>query len=126
MERILIADDDAAIRSMLRDFLEDEDYEIEETENGEEVLTAFKENDNPPELVLMDVRMPDKSGLDVLRELGEGAESQLPIILMTAYGTSNVAIEAMQLGAYDYITKPFDLEDVLHNVRRFFDHQALL
>lgn len=126
MERILIADDDAAIRSMLRDFLEDEDYEIEETENGEEVLKTFKESDDPPELVLMDVRMPDKSGLDVLRELGDGVENQLPIILMTAYGTSNVAIEAMQLGAYDYITKPFDLEDVLHNVRRFFDHQALL
>ncbi len=126
MERILIADDDSAIRSMLRDFLEDEDYEIEETENGQDVLTAFKENSEPPDLVLMDVRMPDKSGMEVLREIGEGAENQLPIILMTAYGTSNVAIEAMQLGAYDYITKPFDLEDVLHNVRRFFDHQALL
>ncbi|MEX2426467.1 MAG: sigma-54 dependent transcriptional regulator [Thermomicrobiaceae bacterium] len=126
MERIFVADDDSAIRSMLRDFLEDEGFEVEETENGAEVLTAFKEGSEPPDLVLMDVRMPDKSGMDVLRETGEFYEGQLPFIMMTAYGTSNVAIEAMQLGAYDYITKPFDLEDVLHNVRRYFDHQALL
>jgi two-component system, NtrC family, response regulator AtoC len=126
MERILIADDDSAIRSMLREFLEDEGYDVEETENGEGVLTAFNDEASRPDLVLMDVRMPDKSGMDVLRETGDVSNGQLPFIIMTAYGTSNVAIEAMQLGAYDYITKPFDLEDVLHNVRRFFEHQDLL
>jgi two-component system, NtrC family, response regulator AtoC len=126
MERILIADDDAAIREMLRVFLEDEGFDVEETECSSDVVATFTELANPPELVLMDVRMPDKSGIEVLREVSESVDGQLPFIIMTAYGTSNVAIEAMQLGAYDYITKPFDLEDVLLNIRRYFDHQALL
>jgi two-component system response regulator AtoC len=65
------------------------------------------------------------TGLDVLRKLSEDREGSLPIIIMTAFGTANVAIEAMQLGAYDYVTKPFDLEDVLLTVGRFFEHQAL-
>jgi CheY-like chemotaxis protein len=111
---------------MLREFLEDEGFEVDETETSSDVIAAFKDGDKPPDLVLMDVRMPDKSGIDVLREASEILDEQLPFIIMTAYGTSSVAIEAMQLGAYDYITKPFDLEDVLLNVRRYFDHQALM
>lgn len=124
MERVLVADDDADIRALLRDFLESEGYDISESPDGAGVLAAFDSGD-PPDLVMMDVRMPDKSGLDVLRELSEKFGSQLPFIIMTAYGSSNVAIEAIQLGAYDYITKPFDLEDVLLNVRRYFEHRAL-
>ncbi len=128
MQRILVADDDAAIRSVLREFLEDEGYEIEEAGNGAEVLTTLTERDGAgPDLVLMDVRMPDKTGLDVLRQapaVKRGA-GHFPIIIMTAFGTSNVAIEAIQLGAYDYITKPFNLDEVLVTVQRFFDRQAL-
>ncbi len=125
MDRILIADDDAGIRGMLRDFLEDEGFDVDETDDSEAVLTAIK-SDDPPALVLMDVRMPNKSGIDVLRELSEERGAQLPFIIMTAYGSANLAIEAMQLGAYDYITKPFDLDDVLLTIRRFIDHQDLL
>src|SRR5690606_12361059 len=72
------------------------------------------------------VRMPDKSGIDVLRDVSTEPGSQLPFIIMTAYGTSSLAIEAMQLGAYDYITKPFDLDDVLLTIRRYFEHKTLL
>jgi two-component system response regulator AtoC len=131
MRRILIADDDAAIRGMLREFLEDEGYEISEAENGGVVLARLgSANGDRPDLVIMDVVMPDKDGLQVLREAGAaqpgaGLATQLPVVVMTAYGTSNVAIEAIQLGAYDYITKPFDLDHVLVTVQRFFERQLL-
>lgn len=127
MQRILIADDDASIRSVLKEFLEDEGYAVTEADGGAGVLTALNERDARPDLVIMDVRMPDKSGLDVLREspAPSAGNHQLPIVIMTAFGTSNVAIEAIQLGAYDYITKPFDLDDVLLTVQRFFERQSL-
>lgn len=125
MERILIADDDAGIRQLLRDVLEDEGYDVTEAETSAEVLSAVSSDGNAPALVLMDVRMPDKSGIDVLRDLSETYGNQLPFIIMTAYGSSSIAIDAMQLGAYDYITKPFDLDDVLLTIRRYFEHQTL-
>jgi two-component system response regulator AtoC len=128
MQRILVADDDAGIRSVLREFLEDEGYDVAEAEDGRGVLASLSTgNGSKPDLVLMDNRMPDKTGLDVLREAPSGREPQghLPIIIMTGFGTSNAAIEAMQLGAYDYITKPFDLDEVLVTIQRFFDRQAL-
>lgn len=126
MQTILIADDDAAIRGVLRDLLVDEGYEIEEAGTGQEVLDAVHRSDPaPPQLIMMDIRMPDKSGIDVLREQNQNGKDQLPVIIMTAYGTSNVAIEAMRLGAYDYITKPFDLDDVLLTVQRYFERLTL-
>ncbi len=128
MQRILVADDDPAIRGVLREFLEDEGFAVTEAGDGHEVLTALAASGEiRPDLVVMDVRMPDKSGLDVLREVpgGHAGRGHLPVVIMTAYGGSNVAIEAMQLGAYDYITKPFDLDDVLMTVQRFFERQAL-
>jgi two-component system response regulator AtoC len=126
MQRILIADDDASIREVLRDLLSDEGFEVSEAETGQGVLAALAgTNSDTPDLVMMDVRMPDKNGIDVMREARTKGDTQLPIIVMTAYGTSNVAIEAMQLGAYDYITKPFDLDDVLLTVNRFFERQHL-
>ena len=128
MQRILVADDDATIRAVLREFLEDEGYTVEEAGDGAHVLATLSgRNGDRPDLVLMDVRMPDKTGIEVLRETPSAPRTagHLPIIIMTAFGTSNVAIEAMQLGAYDYITKPFDLDEVLVTVQRFFDRQAL-
>ena len=126
MQKILIADDDASIRDVLRDFLTDEGFEVEEVDSGSGVLEALKRPaEQTPDLVMMDVRMPDKNGLEVLREARGTGTAALPVIVMTAYATSNVAIEAMQLGAYDYITKPFDLEDVLQTVSRFFERLQL-
>jgi two-component system, NtrC family, response regulator AtoC len=130
MPRILIADDDTAIRGMLREFLEDEGYDVTEADNGSAVIQALAANGtDKPELVIMDVVMPDKDGLQVLREIGASAPTRdaklLPVLVMTAYGGSTVAIEAIQLGAYDYITKPFDLDHVLIAVQRFFERQDL-
>ncbi|HEV2128117.1 MAG TPA: sigma-54 dependent transcriptional regulator [Thermomicrobiales bacterium] len=124
MSTIMIVDDDAAIRGVLRDLLEDEGFEVAEAETGRAVIDSLS-GDTPPDLIMMDVRMPDKSGIDVLREVKPTNNGPLPIIMMTAFGTSSVAIQAMQGGAYDYLTKPFDLDDVMLTIRRFFDRKQL-
>jgi two-component system response regulator AtoC len=120
----MIVDDDAAIREVLRDLLSDEGYEVTEAETGTAVIDALA-SDTSPDLIMMDIRMPDKSGIDVLKDLRQPEDGPLPIIMMTAFGTSSIAIQAMQAGAYDYLTKPFDLDDVMITVRRFFDRKKL-
>ncbi len=123
-KHILVADDDASIRALLRTFLESEGYAVSEAQSGGEVMGRLSNGSVKPDLVLMDLRMPELSGMDVLQTISDRSLN-VPVVLMTAFGTSNVAIKAIQLGAYDYITKPFDLEDVLVTIRRFFDYQEL-
>src|SRR5690606_15671053 len=125
MPTIMIVDDDAAIRQVLRDLLEDEGFSVTEAEAGSAVIEAFESDAGKPDLVMMDVRMPDKSGIDVLKEIKHTDDGPLPIIMMTAFGTSSIAIQAMQAGAYDYLTKPFDLDDVMLTIRRLFDRKQL-
>jgi two-component system, NtrC family, response regulator AtoC len=127
MRRILVADDDAGIRSTLVEVLADEGFDVVQAESGDMVLSRFTDSSaERPELVIMDVRMPGKSGLDVLRELRTTMDAnRLPVVVVTGFGSSNVAIEAIQLGAYDYITKPFDIDDLLVTVKRFFEWQDL-
>jgi len=126
MKNIVIADDDAALRSALRDLLTDEDYNVEEVASGDEIASRFANGSaNAPDLVLMDLVMPGKGGMDVLRELRQLLQPPLPVIVMTAHGSAKVAIEAIQLGAYDYVNKPFDLEDVLQTVQRFGEWRKL-
>ena len=124
--RILIADDSAAIRDVLREALVDEGYEVSEAASGEEVLAEFNGSNSPkPDLALMDIRMPGKDGLEVLRALRASRDAELPIIVMTAFGSASTAIEAMKLGAFDYIAKPFELEEVTVAIERFFERQDL-
>lgn len=122
MPHILVAEDEAAIRELLHDFLAGEGFTISEASDGLQVQEALA--NGAVDLVLMDVRMPKKTGLDVLREAKQTSEG-LPIIVMTAFSTANMAIEAIQLGAYDYIAKPFDLNHVLVTVNNFFKRQEL-
>ncbi len=122
-KHILVADDDPSIRSLLKTFLENEGFAVSEAKNGAEVIGRLN-NGSKPDLVVMDVRMPEMSGIDVLQKINEQG-IEVPVLLMTAYGTANLAIKAIQLGAHDYITKPFELEEVLHTINRFFDYQAL-
>jgi two-component system, NtrC family, response regulator AtoC len=121
---ILVADDEASIRSALRGLLKEEGFVISEARTGLEVQAALASRDRP-DLVVMDVRMPDKDGLSVLREAESAAGTGLPMIVMTGHSTASMAIEATQLGAYDYITKPFDLDHVLLVVNNFFKRQDL-
>jgi two-component system, NtrC family, response regulator AtoC len=120
---ILIADDDPVIRGNLALLLRSEGYQILEAADGlraAEVLT-----DPTVSLALLDLKMPGRTGMDVLRAHHDHLE-ETPIIVITALGGSAAAIEAMKLGAFDYITKPFDLDEVLLTVRRALKQTALV
>jgi two-component system response regulator AtoC len=122
-KRILVADDDPPIVGMLETFLAQEGYEVESAATGEEVLEKAKAE--APDLLLVDIYMPPGlDGLGVIKALQE-AKLQVPVIVLTGQGTSQMAIEAMQLGAYDYIPKPFDLDELALTIHRLFEHQAL-
>lgn len=119
---ILVADDDAAIRGLLENFLEGEGFRTVEAKSGRDVIPAIARH--RPDVVIMDVRMPGMTGLEVLDHL-KRQNIDIPVLMMTAYGTSNIAIEAIQRGAYDYVTKPFELDDLLATVKRTIDHRQL-
>jgi two-component system response regulator AtoC len=120
---ILIADDDATIRANLVLLLSAEGYEVREAENGRQAVEMLSRSN--VHLALLDLKMPELGGLDVLRRCHDALE-ETPVIVITAYGGSRPAIEAMKLGAFDYITKPFDLDEVLFTVRRALTQQALI
>lgn len=120
---ILVADDDESIRGLLESFLTSEGFTTVEAKSGRDVIPAI--NKHRPDLVIMDVRMPGMTGLDVLDQMKRLHIDDVPVLTMTAYGTSNIAIEAIQRGAYDYVTKPFELDDLLITVRRTLDHRDL-
>lgn len=120
---ILVADDDPSIRSLLQSFLESEGFNTVEAKTGRDVIPAITKH--RPDVLIMDVRMPGMSGLDVLDQMKKLHIDDVPVLTMTAYGTSNIAIEAIQRGAYDYVTKPFELDDLLITVKRTLDHRNL-
>ncbi len=120
---ILVADDDSTIRNNLALLLRSEKYEVREAANGLEAAQAL--DDAPISLALLDLDMPGRDGMDLLRSYADRLE-EMPVIVITAYGGSAAAIEAMKLGAYDYIAKPFDLDEVLFTIRRALTQQALI
>ena len=105
MQTLLIVDDDKSIRYSLKRMME-KDFSILTAQNGEEALSRFTEN--PPDLVIMDIKMPGRSGIEVLKEM-KSIDPKSLVIIMTAYGTTETAIEAMKYGAFDYILKPFPI-----------------
>jgi two-component system response regulator AtoC len=119
---ILVADDDAAIRSLLKQVLSDEGYAVLEAATGAEVVEGVKASS--PDLVIMDVRMPELDGIEALQKLKMSSPTT-SVLIMTAFGSSNHAIKAMELGAFDYITKPFELDKISHSVKRVLDYQDL-
>lgn len=120
---ILIADDEAAMRRNLSDVLHEEGFETIEAANGTQALHLAIER--MPDLVLLDFKMPELDGLQVLKHIKE-RNSSVPVILFTAYGTSERPIEAMKLGAYDYVEKPFDLEELLLIIHRALEYTGVL
>ena len=106
---ILVADDEASVRLVLADSLEDRGYAVVTAETGLAALQVAA--DRPIDLAILDIRMPGLDGLQALQRLRESAPDT-PIIIITAHGTMNTAIDAMKAGAYDYVTKPFDLDQI--------------
>jgi two-component system response regulator AtoC len=119
---ILVADDDSSIRSLLKQLLSDEGYAVVEATTGTEVVEKVK--DTNPDLVIMDVRMPELDGIEALSKL-RISSPKTSVLIMTAFGSSNNAIKAMELGAFDYITKPFELDKISHTVKRVIEYRDL-
>jgi two-component system response regulator AtoC len=119
---ILVADDDAVIRSNLALLLKSEGYDVREAADGGEASRALQ--DPAVALALLDLKMPVQDGMAVLRAHADRLD-ETPVIVVTAYGGGSAAIEAMKIGAFDYITKPFDLDDVLFAVKRALTQRAL-
>jgi len=121
-ERILIVDDDESVRWVLKKSLEKEGLETVLAKNASEGLERLKEGDVA--IVLMDIRMPGMSGLDALDAIHAGGRG-ISVIIMTAQATMQNAIEAMRRGAFDYITKPFDLDEVNLLVKKAIEVRRL-
>lgn len=119
---ILVVEDEKALRIALCSMLEDEGFKTLEAEDGKVAIELMREE--RPELVITDLKMPRVDGMRLLKRVKE-IDSQIPVIIITAYGSSNTAIEAIKNGAYDYITKPFDLDEVVLKVKRALSHEAL-
>jgi nitrogen regulation protein NR(I) len=115
LDKVLIVDDDPSMRYSLTRMLEGQGLKVTTAKNGSEALDLFFAD--PPALVVMDIKMPGQSGLDVLRLIKEKDPKAL-VILMTAFGTTETAIEAMKFGAFDYILKPFDIPKMRTLVER--------
>jgi two-component system response regulator PilR (NtrC family) len=121
--RLLVVDDEASIRDFLTLLFHEEGYAVESAASVEEARKLLDERGY--DLVLCDILMPDGNGLDLLREVKQG-EAHSAVIMMTAYTTTKSAIEAMKLGAYDYISKPFDVEELKVVVQRALEKTELV
>ncbi|MBI5419302.1 MAG: sigma-54-dependent Fis family transcriptional regulator [Deltaproteobacteria bacterium] len=120
--QILIVDDDREVRWALRSLVEREDMEAVETSNGEEAIKCVSHQS--PDVVLLDIRMPGVDGIEVLSRLGK-MDGDLPVIMITAFGSIKDAVRTVKSGAYDYLTKPFENELVLLTIRRALNERKL-
>ena len=120
---ILVADDDTDIRDILKDTLNSLGARIITAANGQECLDRVEAD--APDLILLDIEMPIKSGLKVLQELRRRGSDEMTVIMITAYGTIERAVQAMKQGAYDFITKPFDLDHIALVVEKALEREKL-
>jgi nitrogen regulation protein NR(I) len=110
LSRVLIIDDDDQLRKSFEKLLSQEGFTVESAPSGEAGLKLVQEK--VPDLVVLDMRLPGMNGLETFEAI-HGVEPKLPVVIMTAYGTTETAIEATKMGAFDYILKPFDIPDML-------------
>src|ERR1700684_1187393 len=111
---VLIIDDEAEIRESLQTLLEMEGFEVETAVSGEDGISQM--GDRPFDLVLLDLTLPGRNGMEILSEI-RSHDSRLPVIMITAYGTVENAVRAMQSGAANFVQKPWDNEKLLADVR---------
>lgn len=123
IEKILIVDDESLIRSFLTETLKRKKYEVLTASNGKEAVTLLKST--PFDLVITDMKMPDTNGLDIVRKVKE-LTPHTSVIVMTAYGTVENAVEAMRLGAFNYLLKPFTPDAIEMMIEKAKENLALL
>jgi two-component system response regulator HydG len=119
---ILIVDDEQSHRLMLRAHLEGEGFQIVEASDGHEAVDRVTERSL--DLVLMDIRMPTMDGIEALKRIKE-ITAAMPVIMMTAYGSINSAVEALQAGATDYLTKPLDMDELIFKTKKALYYRQL-
>src|SRR5579859_4560877 len=122
--KILIVDDEANLRKTLAEILRARGYEILEADDGTTAVELLRKA--RPDLIFSDWKMPKMGGEELLQHLHNHPQlATVPVIVITAYGSSHSAIEAVRLGAYDFVTKPFDLDEIVVTAERALDHSAL-
>jgi DNA-binding NtrC family response regulator len=119
---VLVVDDDAAMRDMVVSLLEDQGIQARAARSADEAIERLAEID--ADVVLSDIRMPGRSGVELLGQIRE-LRPDTPVVLMTAFGSIDSAVEAMQAGAFDYVTKPFKRDALLVVLERAFERRAL-
>ncbi|KEZ69114.1 C4-dicarboxylate ABC transporter, partial [Pseudomonas syringae pv. syringae FF5] len=122
LNSVIVVDDEAPIRQAVEQWLTLSGFEVQVFARAEECLAHLPEHF--PGVVLTDVRMPGMSGLELLTRL-QGADRDLPVILLTGHGDVPMAVEAMREGAYDFLEKPFSPETLISNLRRALEKRQL-
>lgn len=123
MNNILIVDDEPNLRQLLKLYFEQKGWEVQLAASGAEALNLF-EDGSSIQLVILDIKMSDMNGLEVLIEIKKRTP-EVPVIMITAYGSHTGALEALRQGAYDYITKPFELEELYFRAQKAIEKVAL-
>ncbi len=121
--RILVVDDEAAMRESLTDWLMEDDYEVSQASNGEDAISKAKEIGF--DVVLLDLKMPGMNGLETMKRLKE-VSPETEIVMMTAYATVDTAVQAMKVGAFDYMVKPFDPDEIEIHIQKIIAHRELV
>jgi len=121
--RLLVVDDEEAMRHMLSSMLRKEDYIVTSASNGYDALQLITED--VYDIILCDIRMPRMDGLTFLQEIKNTGEALPPIIMMSAYGSIDTALEAIKRGAYDYISKPFKQDEIILTLRKAEERERL-
>ena len=120
--KIIVVDDEPSIRESLRGWLQQDGYQVETAAGGPEALA--KNAENRFDIMLIDVKMPEMDGLTLLKKIKE-IDSDIAIVMMTAHGAIRDAVEAIKLGAYDYLLKPFELEELSFTIEKLVQMQTL-
>ena len=121
--RVMVVDDDVETMALLREVITKEGYEVETAEDAETALVRLIEWQ--PELVITDIHMPGMDGLALLAAVRE-KEPDIPVVLLTAFGSLKTAVDAIKAGAFDYLSKPFIVDDIRLVVRRALEHKKLV
>src|SRR5262245_42696960 len=115
MPKILVVDDQSDMRWLLSRLLQEQGFEVSTVNDGVQLLSRVQQE--APQVILLDLKMPRLDGLQALAQLKE-LVPEVPVIVITAYGDIPSAVQAMKLGAYDFLTKPFDNDELLYTVKR--------
>ena len=121
-DRVLIVEDEKLIRWSIKSRLEENGYVVSEVDSGKKAFELLEEEDF--DLMLLDFRLPDTTGLEILRRVRQEAP-ETSVVMMTAYGTVESAVEAMKLGAFDYLTKPVNLDELTVIVNKALETTSL-